>query len=309
MGERSVERADPAGGLFEGGTRAAALLLGRFAAWYAVLGAVLWGLGGWIYPALGRLARDISILSADVPRVSALVWSESESVFHISSPLFGGHIGLSAPWFAVALAVPLAFALALPRPPVRRWRVLAWVLLGGLAFGGVMLANNSIAALSEVLQRQGLAIFSPERVAAHQELCSWTWNLCTLFAPAAACLWIGAPLLPWKTLGAPPVRKRRVPAGVGLAAAALAFLALFAWADRTAEARLARLDRETLRTALDPWNPQLGAYFLKAGEQELSAGRLGLARENFLLALRYPEYAERASAGLKRASAGAGGAP
>ncbi len=309
MGERSVEHADAARGLFEGGPRAAALLLGRFAAWYAVLGGALWGLSGWIYPAVGRLARDISILSAHVPRLSALVWAESESSFHISSPLFDGHIGLTAPWFAVALAVPLAFALALPRGPARRGRVLAWVLLGGLAFGGVMLANNSIAALSEVLQRQGLAIFSPERVAAHQELRSWTWNLCTLFAPAAACLWIGAPLLPWKTLGAPRARRRRVPPGLGLAVASLAFLALFAWADRTAEDRLARLDREMLRTALDPWNPQLGGYFLKAGEREFSAGRLALARQNFLLALRYPEYAERASAGLERASVGAGVQP
>jgi hypothetical protein len=306
MGERSVERVDATGGLFGGGTRAAALLLARFAGWYALLGAALWGLGGYIYPVVGRLARDISILSAEVPRVSALVWSESS--FHISSPLIGGYIGLTAPWFAVALAVPLAFALALPRGPgPSRWRVLAWVLLGGLAFGGVMLANNSLAALSEILQRQGLAIFSPERVAAHRALRSWTWNLCTLFAPAAACLWIGAPLLPWKAVGAPRTRRRRVPPGVGLAVTALAFLALFAWADRTAEARLGRLDRETLRTSLDPWNPELGAYFLKAGERELSAGRPGLARQNFLLALHYPEYAERANAGLKRASRGAGG--
>lgn len=308
MGERSSERAGAPGGLFAGGTPAAALLLVRFAAWYAALGAVLWGLGDWIYPVLGRLARDFSILSTEVPRVSGVVWSGGD--FHISSPLFGGYIGLTAPWFAVALAVPLAFALTLPRTQQRaRWRVLAWVLLGGFAFGGAMLANNSTAALAEVLQRQGLAIFSPERMAAHRALRSSTWNLCTLFAPAAACLWIGAPLLPWRTLGAAPARSPRVGPSIRLAAAALAFLALFAWSERTADARLERLDREMLRTELDPWNPEIGGYFLRAGEQELAAGRLGLARENFLLALRYPEYAERASAGLKRVSAGAGGAP
>ena len=83
-------------------------------------------------------------------------------------------------------------------------------------------------------------------------------------------------------------------------ALALVAVAAVVAIDLAAGARLAQVDADALLRDLEPYNPELGAFLLRVGEEELAAGHPDTALETFRLALRYPRYAEHADAAIER---------
>lgn len=294
-----VERSAESGGPPLLGVRRVALWFLRFALAYALLGGALYVSRPVVYPLLGRAARDVTVLTTAAPRISEIRWEGTE--FRVHSPLYAGFFGFRAPWIGVALLVPLAFALSIPAVPGRsRWRTCVWIVLAGLCVAPPILANNLSAALAEVLRGQGLVAFGPWRTWTQQAVRDWTWNLCTIVLPAIGCLLIAAPLFGGREGRDRARRARRFGPNARLALGGVAIAIVLAAADVSAMARLERGDDASLRAELERWNPDIGAYYLRVGEQQLAVGQLGLARQHFLLALRYPRYATRADDGLKR---------
>lgn len=251
-----------------------------------------------LYAALGRVARDLVAFSTAVPRIEDVRWAGDQ--FAVSSPLYRGVMGVTAPWFAMAVGVPLALAASLPGAfSAAGARRCAGVALAALAIGGVALANNILAGLVPTLARRGLAVLPPWRAALHVRAQDGLWEFAMVLLPAALCLAAALPLLPWPTpdVAARPSRPGRAP----IAALALALgLAGAVIVDRAASARLAQLDADALLGDLEPYNPELGAFLLRVGEEELAAGHRDAALESFRLALRYPAYAREATAALER---------
>jgi hypothetical protein len=251
-----------------------------------------------LYAALGRIARDLVVFSTAVPRIEDVVWAGDQ--FAVSSPLYRGVMGVTAPWFAMAVGVPLAFAASLPGAwSAAGARRCAAIALAALAIGGIALANNVLAGLVPTLARRGLAVLPPWRAAFHVRAQDGLWEFAMVLLPAALCLAAALPLLPWQPRDAAPPAK--LPGRARRAALALAlWLALAAVVDRAASARLARADADALLAELEPYNPELGAFLLRVGEEELAAGHRDAALASFRLALRHPAYAREANAALER---------
>jgi hypothetical protein len=251
-----------------------------------------------LYGVLGRVARDLVAFSTPVPRIEDVRWAADQ--FAVSSPLYRGVMGVTAPWFAMAVGVPLALAASLPgawsAAGARRCGAIA---LAALGIGGVALANNVLAGLVPTLARRGLAVLPPWRAALHIRAQDGLWEFAMVLLPAALCLAAALPLLPWQLRDAVPRPKR--PSRTRGAALALALgLAGAVLVDRAASARLAATDADALLADLEPYNPELGAFLLRVGEEELAAGHPDAALESFRLALRYPAYAREATAALER---------
>jgi len=217
--------------------------------------------------------------------------------FAVSSPLYRGVMGVTAPWFSVALGVPLALGLSLPGAlSAAGARRCAWIALAAFGFGALALANNILAGLVPTLARRGLAVLPPWRAALHVGAQEGLWEFAMVLLPAVLCLAVALPSLPWGT------RERARAPGRGRIAAVVAVvaLALAGALDYAASARLARVDRDALLRDLEPDNPDLGAFLLRIGEEELAAGHPETALQTFRLALRYPAYAARADAAIER---------
>jgi hypothetical protein len=222
-------------------------------------------------------------------------------------------VGVTAPWFRLALIAPLAFALALPG-------ALAWSRVGACAAVGtaifaasaLALANDVLAALIQSLARHGLTPLAPWRASLHVAGREAMWEVAMVYLPAAACLAVSLPQARFPGAKARP--ERRAPSrrarGVLVAAVAAALLGAVG-VDALASARIARLDPEALLRELEPWNPELGAFLVRTAEASLAAGRTEEATRIFQRALRYESSAAAASDGLRRARerASAGGPP
>jgi hypothetical protein len=251
-----------------------------------------------LYGALGRVARDLVAFSTAVPRIDDVRWAGDQ--FAVSSPLYRGVMGVTAPWFAMAVGVPLALAASLPGAwSAAGARRCAAIALAALAIGGVALANNVLAGLVPTLARRGLVVLPPWRAALHIRAQDGLWEFAMVLLPAALCLAAALPLLPWQPREAVPRpagpnRARRAALAMALALAGAVLV------DRAASARLAATDADALLADLEPYNPELGAFLLRVGEQELAAGQPDSALESFRLALRYPAYAREANAALQR---------
>ncbi len=250
-----------------------------------------------LYGALGRVARDLVAFATEVPRIESVRWTGDQ--FAVASPLYRGVMGVTAPWFAMAVGVPLALAVSLPGALSGAGaRRCAGIVLVALAVGGAALANNVLAGLVPTLARRELAVLPAWRAALHAQAQEGLWELAMVLLPAALCLAAVLPLLPWEDRERPERRGRR---GAWVLALGLAAAFLL---DRAASRRLERLDTGALLAELEPYNPELGAFLLRAGEEELAAGRPGAAAASFRLALRHPRYALEADAALERLRSG-----
>ncbi len=267
----------------------------RFLLCAAGVVAALWLTEPVLYEVLGRVARDLVAFATTPPRIEDVRWAGDQ--FAVRSPLYRGVMGVTAPWFAMAVGVPLAFAASLPGAlSAAGARRCAGIVLTALAVGSGALANNILAGLVPTLARRGLHAFPAWQATFHVTAQDGLWEFAMVLLPAALCLAAALPLLPWEPRE--PARPRRR-ARVAALATALALVAAV-FVDRAASARLEHPDPDALLRDLEPYNPELGAFLLRVGEEELAAGRPDSAQQSFQLALRYPRYAREANTVLER---------
>jgi hypothetical protein len=258
---------------------------------------------------IARGARDLLILSSAVPPIWDVAWVGDWQI-QLSTPLLGRGFGGAEHWWPFTLLFPLGFAAAAPGVAwgerLRRGLVIS---VGGLAVSSFVMACNAAHALGEALRSLGLLLYPDWRADLHFRVAFWTWSIAAIGYPLAASLYALAPAIPG--LGSspepPPARSRRKktrkrPRATGRRlvpwlALAIALLALDLFASR----RLARLELDDVVAALEPFNRDVGAYFVLAGERELDAGRVEVARRYFQIGLSYPQHGQRALQGLERA--------
>ncbi len=285
--------------------RGALRIAARFGLAAGALALVLWAIEPLVFGALARAARDLIVVSTSEPRVTQITWLPP--TFAVTSPLHDGTLGLTAPWFRLALVAPLALALALPGAPSRsRLAACAAVATAIFVASALALANDVLAALVERLGTRGLVPLPPWRASLHTAGRDAMWEVAMVYLPGAACLLVSlpvtrfpsAPAKPAATRATAPRRRRALLASALVAAAALA-VAL----DRVASARIADLDPEELLAELEPWNPDLGGYLVRVAEAALASDRTDEATRIFRLALRYESSAGAATDGLRRARA------
>lgn len=290
-----------------------ALLVVRVCALYAVLLAALvwWGLPV-IYPAFARAARDVLVLSADVPRVTEIAFfardSWEDSGFRIDTPLRATSRAVRDPALAFTVLFPVALLLAVPRRSIAdRWRRLGVVAIGAILYGAFVLAYVADLELSRALRGEGLEILPAWRHALYQRMRPWGWGMSTIIFPVAASIYGLWPLLQRRAPVAAgedtprPLRARRVAAGFAIALVTLAAL------DGIASWRVAHLDVSALARALEPLNGEraargkqvLGTHFARLGVDLFKAGDFERSRASLEVALGYPAHAQRARAGLR----------
>ena len=328
-------RVQHAGALGPGGI---GLLAGKFVVCYAALLGLVYLLIPVIYPVFARLARDLLILGSGVPRISGLSMQDSlpffQVVFRIDTPLHAGPLFVREPALAFTLLFPLALILALPRAAgLQRWRRFAWVTLGAVIYGAVVLAYVADNYLAGELARSGIRVHPVWRDQLYAWTHTWSWSLSTIIFPLTASLYALGPLLPQNRqppndesgAAAPGKagrkqarRRRRLEAteraardrrvGRRLLWAFASILALAVALDGLAQSRISALSSATLARSLEPLNADVGGWFLKVGQEEFRLGRPGYAREGFAAALRYPQHSEAAAQGLRELDAPPGAA-
>jgi hypothetical protein len=311
---RAARRARPPAGRRPGapaplGPRGTLSLLLRFALAYVAIGLLLYASPPVLMRLIARGARDLLILSSQVPPIWDVAWVGDWQI-QLATPLLGRGFGGAERWWPFTLLFPLGFAAAVPGVAwgERLHRALV-ICVGGLAVSCIVLACNGAHALGEALRSLGLLLYPEWRADLHFRIAFWTWSIAAIAYPLAASLYALAPAIPGLGSSQTPQsprsrrkadRKRRATARrrlVGWVALAIALVGLDLYASR----RLARLDLDGVVAALESFNPDLGAYFVVAGERELGAGRVELARRYFQIGLRYPQHGQRALRGLEQA--------
>jgi hypothetical protein len=139
------------------------------------------------------------------------------------------------------------------------------------------------------------------------------WEIAMVYLPAAACVLVSIPFTRLPAAAAAPsagASRRRRAIALGLVGAAFVLAVAL---DRLASARIHRLDADALLRELEPWNPGLGEFLVRSGDEALERGKEEEAIAIFRLALRYESSAAAATKGLRRAheraETGAGATP